>query len=102
MNHQTSPENLTSNRKDRGKVGGAHNAGTSPRSTATTSGIRKGRGAQPGNRQAFKHGRYAEDTLAVLKMIRNHTRLTRAILKMGEAELARREGREPRKRIRIR
>jgi hypothetical protein len=103
MEHQNSTKNSTSNREGRGEgAGSAHLAGTSPRSPAPTSGIRKRRGAAPGNRQAFKHGRYAKETLAMVKTIADHTRLTRALLKMGEAELAAREARKPRKRIRIR
>jgi hypothetical protein len=103
MEHQKNPEILNSNREGGGEGEGvAHFAGTSPRTAATTSGIRKRRGAAPGNQQAFKHGRYAKETLGMLKTIADHTRLTRALLKIGEAELAAREGREPRKRIRIR
>ena len=101
--NQNRPENLTSNREGGGEGAGvAQLAGTSPRTAATTSGIRKRRGAAPGNRQAFKHGLYAKETLALLKTIAQHTRLTRALLKMGEAELAAREGRKPRKRVRVR
>jgi hypothetical protein len=38
----------------------------------------------------------------MLKTIAQHARLTRALLRMGEAQLAAREDRKPRKRIRVR
>ena len=98
MEHENSPQDLTSNQD----AGSDHLAGTSARSSTTTSGIRKRRGAKPGNCQAFKHGRYAKGHMAMMKDIAAHIRCTRALLKMGEKELAAREGRKPRKRIRIR
>jgi hypothetical protein len=99
---KTRPPSGPAPREEERGAEGAQLAGTSPSSAATTSGIRKRRGAQPRNKQALKHGRYAREALAILKMIAEHTRRTRALLKWGEAELARREEREPRKRVRVR
>ena len=64
--------------------------------------MKKRRGAPPGNRRAFKHGRYAKDKLAMFKEIAAWKKTTRALIALGEKQLALRDGREPRKRIRIR
>ena len=89
-------------RKEGGEGGGiGQTSGTSPRGTTATSG-KKRRGAPPGNRRAFKHGRYAKDNLAMFKEIAAWKKTTQALIMLGEKQLALREGREPRKRIRLR
>ena len=54
---------------------------TSHRAATAISGVRKRRGAPPGNTRALKHGRYTGEILSMLKLIAGWNRSTRAILK---------------------
>jgi hypothetical protein len=60
---------------------------TSPSAATTTSGVRKRRGAQPGNTQALKHGRRKKDVRETLKMIASWKRTTRALLAIAKEQL---------------
>lgn len=60
---------------------------TSPSRTTTTSGVRRRRGAQPGNMQALKHGRYKKEIREALRMIAAWNRRTRALLAIAKEQL---------------
>ena len=61
---------------------------TSPSSTTTTSGVRRRRGAQPGNTQALKHGRHKKKIRDALKMVTDWKRTTRALMAIAKEHLA--------------
>jgi hypothetical protein len=70
--------------------------GTSHRQPSPISGVRKRRGAPPGNKRAFKHGRYSHEVLSLIRQITDWKRSTRAILAEVEGQL--RKPRRKRKR----
>jgi len=59
--------------------------GTIHRSADPTSGIRRGRGAPRGNRNAFKHGRYSKEVQDLMKSVAAWNRETRALLASAKA-----------------
>jgi hypothetical protein len=70
--------------------------GTSHRPPSPISGVRKRRGAPPGNKRAFKHGLYSQEILSLFAQITDWKRSTRAILADVEGQLRK----PPRKRKR--
>ena len=65
-----------------GGGGSVDSAKTSPSEPATTSGVplpKRGRGAQPGNNQALKHGAYTAEKLALKRNIRAFMRRARDV-----------------------
>jgi hypothetical protein len=61
---------------------------TSPSASTTTSGVRRRRGAQPGNTQALKHGRHKKEIREALKMVADWKRTTRALMAIAKEHLA--------------
>ena len=70
--------------------------GTSPSDDATTSGAKKRRGAQPGNRQAFKNGRFTAERRARRAEISAMVRKANEVIAQAELELAWRKLHAPR------